>query len=134
MREDLKALCLASRLFHKHVVPCLYERIDVCICDSEDTNRFMRSVAAGADNTFGHTRNLVIEDVTLPLEFHLKKQGTVLGEHATDWCIPNACAQGERDHHLATMVNMFPRHRLRRFRYVRQETFIRTLIVVQLPR
>jgi hypothetical protein len=113
-RTDLKALCLTSRKFHYHVVPRLYERIDLRIWNgSAETDRLARSVAAGAGVHLRHTKILIIDNYSFPYALYSE-----IMEYHRDWDMVGVLPHDERNSLLLTIINMFPSHGLRRFGYV----------------
>jgi hypothetical protein len=115
-RADLNTLCITSKAYHAYVIPRLYERVYLRIWNRDEVLRFIGCVSAGASPNLRHTRTLVVEDRRI-LEW---PSSLLVGPLAIPFYRevgPDEEEPEERDHHMSTILSLFPRNVLHRLWY-----------------
>ncbi|KAF1840656.1 uncharacterized protein K460DRAFT_410072 [Cucurbitaria berberidis CBS 394.84] len=114
-RTDLKALCLTSKALRFHAIPRLYERIDIRLWSSHDTDRFLQCDVAWAGNHLRHTRELVVEDERITEEIESVHTGPIKLPQSYPHSEEKQYPPEDRDDFLYEILQMFPDHVLHRF-------------------
>lgn len=112
-KDDLKALCLTCKELRAITTPLLYRTIRIRTWRLDETDRFLKSVEAGAVNNLQNTRSLTFEDERYVADPRSLEKDWSKGNDQDIW---RNCDHNSRDDDMSIVLAWFPDNRLHTFR------------------